>query len=156
MIQIVQRLRIAIVAVAMVLVAGAAFADGPFQYFPLTPCRLADTRNPNGTNGGPILGENVTRDFQVRGLCGVPTTAKAASLNITIANPTNPSGLPSWLTVWPSGTAMPGTATINFAPGDPPTGNGAISPVSTNTLDLSVRNARGTVHVIIDVTGYFQ
>ena len=148
--------RVAVVAMAVMSFAAVAFADGPFQYYPLTPCRIADTRLPNGTNQGPILGTAVTRDFQVRGLCGVPSTAKAASLNFTIANSTVPSGQPSWLTVWPSGSSMPATSIINFSPGDPPTANGAITPLSTNTLDLSVQNARGTVHVIIDVTGYFQ
>ena len=150
---VVRRIRLSLLAaVAMTMFAGSAFADGPFQFFPITPCRIADTRNPNGLNGGPILQPGVTRDFQVRGRCGVPTTAKAAALNVTI---TNPSGH-SWITIWPSGTPLPGISTINFAAGDPPTANGAITPLSTNSLDLSVLNANGTVHVILDVTGYFQ
>ena len=139
-------------AVAMTLFAGNAFADGPFQFYPITPCRIADTRNANGLNGGPILQAGVTRDFQVRGRCGVPSTAKAAALNVTIVNPTNFS----WLTLWPSGTPLPGISTINFTGGDPPTANGAITPLSTNSNDLAVMNAAGTVHVILDVTGYFQ
>ena len=148
-----RRIRLSLLAAgAMSLFAGSAFADGPFQFFPITPCRLADTRNANGVNGGPVLQAGTPRDFQVRGRCGVPTTAKAAALNVTI---TNPSG-GSWLTIWPSGTPLPGISTINFGAGDPPTANGAITPLSTNTLDLTVLNANGTVHVILDVTGYFQ
>jgi hypothetical protein len=34
--------------------------------------------------------------------------------------------------------------------------NGAIVALSANTSDLSVANAIGGVHVILDVTGYFQ
>ncbi|HEX7833828.1 MAG TPA: hypothetical protein VF787_29515, partial [Thermoanaerobaculia bacterium] len=62
----------------------AAAQSGPFQYYPLSPCRLVDTRNANSTNGGPIFNTNTTRNFTVRGLCGVPTSAKAVSLNVTV------------------------------------------------------------------------
>ena len=141
-----------LVVAASALVAGTARADGPFSYYPLTPCRVADTRNAAGTNGGPILSAGVTRNFQVQGVCGVPVGAKAVSLNLTIVAPS--AG--SWLTVWPSGGTAPFVSAINFAAGDPPTANGAIVGLSANAQDLSIKNAVGTVHVIVDVTGYFQ
>lgn len=138
---------ISLTFLAVLVSASSAFAqNGPYQYYPLSPCRAADTR------GGPALGQDATRNFQMRGVCGVPTTAKAVSLNVTVINSTQPS----WLAVWPSGTARPLVSMINFEASDPALANGIIVGLSTNTQDLSVYNNFGTTHVIIDVTGYFQ
>jgi serine protease len=130
----------------------AAAQTGPYQFFAVAPCRIVDTRNPNSTNGGPIMSTNSQRDFIVRGNCGIPTTAKAVSLNVTITGATQSS----FLTLWPSGGTRPVVSTINFAQTDPALANGAIVGVSTNAADLSVYNNFGNVHVILDVTGYFQ
>lgn len=135
------------------LAASSALAQsGPYSYYPLTPCRIADTRGPAGVNSGPILGNNSSRDFQIRSKCGVPTTAKAVSLNITTVGAT----AQSFLSVWPSGQARPLVSMLNFDQTDPALANGIIVGLSTATLDLSVYNATGNVHVLIDVTGYFQ
>jgi len=131
---------------------GAVSASAQLQFFAVAPCRIVDTRNPNATNGGPIMGTNSQRDFAVRGNCGVPTGAKAVSLNVTITGATQSS----FLTLWPSGGARPVISTINFSSTDPALANGAIVGVSVNAADLSVYNNFGSVHVILDVTGYFQ
>jgi len=145
-------LRIAMLTAAMSLTAVQATAQtGPYQFFALTPCRVVDTRGAIATNGGPGLGTAV-RNFAIRGNCGVPTGAKAVSINVTVTNATNGS----WLTLWPSGLAQPFVSTINFDSATTALANGAIVGVSTSTNDLSVRNAIGSVHVIIDVTGYYQ
>jgi hypothetical protein len=137
---------------AAALVAPEARAQsGPYQFFALTPCRVVDTRGPTGVNGGPALG-TATRNFAIRGNCGVPATAKAVSINVTVTSPS----IGGWLTIWPSGIAKPVVSTINFTPQDAALANGAIVGLSTNAADLSVQNASGAVHVIIDVTGYFQ
>ena len=137
------------IAISLLSFAGVAAAQT--QYFSLTPCRAVDTRNANSTNGGPALG-TTRRDFQIRGICGVPTTAKAVSMNVTV---TGASAF-SWLTIWPSGQAQPVVSTINFDPNVTALANGAIIGLSTAAKDLSVQNANGTVQVIIDITGYFQ
>ena len=137
----------------LLAVAGNALAQtGPYQYYTLTPCRIVDTRGANSTNGGPIFGSNSTRNFQIRGFCGVPTGAKAVSLNMTIVNATQSS----FLTVWPSDVARPLVSMLNFEAADPSLANGVLVGLSTNTQDLSVYNNFGNVHVIIDVMGYFQ
>lgn len=139
-------------AVAVLIADRAAAQSGPFQYYPLSPCRLVDTRTANSVNGGPMLG-TTTRNFAVRGNCSVPTTAKAVSLNVTVANATSTN---SWLTVWPSNVSKPFVSMINYTSSDPALANGIIVGLGTATQDLSVANAIGSVHVIIDVTGYFQ
>jgi hypothetical protein len=43
------------------------------QFFPLTPCRLVDTRGPTGALGGPSLVGNAARSFPLlAGACNVP------------------------------------------------------------------------------------
>src|SRR5580704_6252046 len=77
-------LLVAGVAIAM---PTAGHAAGPFQYHAVTPCRVVDTRNPTGTDGGPALTANATRTFSIQGACGVPVGAQAVTINVTIAGP---------------------------------------------------------------------
>jgi hypothetical protein len=145
--------RLVLLTIIILLGAVSAAAQtGPYQFFAVAPCRVVDTRNPNSTNGGPIMGNNSQRDFAIRGFCGVPTSAKAVSLNVTITAATTTS----FLTLWPSGATRPVVSTINFTQIDPALANGSIVGVSTNANDLSVYNSGGNVHLILDVTGYFQ
>lgn len=151
--------RISVLAVAACLLVVAlpapSFAQGgPFQYHSLTPCRLVDTRSTNG----PIITDSVVRTFTVQAVCAVPVGAKAVSVNATAIGP---NGLGN-LTLYPSGIPRPGVATLNYNAGEVALGNGAIVPLGpTATNDLAVF-ARvlpvgvGTVHLTVDVTGYFQ
>jgi serine protease len=146
-------LRIAIAVFLASMGCGTtALAQTALSYFTLTPCRVVDTRGPDGVNGGPILGPATQRDFAIRGNCGVPTSAKAVTLNVAITAATTVS----FLSAWPSGQARPIVATINFRSTDQALSNGATVGLSTNAQDLSVYNSDGNVHVILDVTGYYQ
>ena len=55
-----------------------------YAFFPLTPCRVADTRTTNGPLGGPYLYGGQQRDFPVLAAtaCGIPNNAVAYSLNV--------------------------------------------------------------------------
>ena len=69
-------------------------------FYPVTPCRIADTRNPNGPFGGPSLGAGGSRSFVVpSSSCDIPATAQAYALNVTAI----PPGPLEYLTVWPTG-----------------------------------------------------
>jgi hypothetical protein len=144
-----------VMAFLLLLAAGAvpAAAAGPFQYFPLTPCRVVDTRQPAHA---PALAYLSTRTFTVQGVCGVPSGAKAVTVNVTVAQPTA-SG---YLRVYPSDIPRPLISTINFAGGETALANGAIVPLATTTPDLAVFTyfvaSGNTTHFILDVTGYFQ
>ena len=142
------------------LTAATADAAGPFQFFSVTPCRIVDTRNPTGVTGGPALTSGSPRSFPIDvapAACGVPSTAKAAVLNVTLVAPT----MDGFLLIWPFNTSMPVVSTINAAAGDPAIANGAIVPLTTDpSFNISVVYGTavpgGTAHVILDVTGYFQ
>src|ERR1019366_7665007 len=79
-------------------------AQGPLQFVPLTPCRLVDTR----ITGNPIQG-GTSQNFAVQGVCGVPVTAAAYSLNVTVV----PHGPLEYLTIWPAGENRPVVSTLN-------------------------------------------
>ena len=151
--------RLRLLAMALVFASAApALADGPFQFFPVTPCRVADTRNAVGVNGGPALTVLQTRTFRIQGNCGVPVGAKAVTVNVTVVQP----GEAGWLGLYPSATSFSGTSTINFNTGEFAIANGAIVPLSAATNDISVlwgnysSNRTNTANVILDVTGYFE
>jgi hypothetical protein len=138
---------------SLVITAVAPSAHAQYSYYALNPCRVVDTRNANSTNGGPILASATTRSFSIRGTCGVPTTAKAVSLNLAVTG-MNAGG---YVTLWPSGQSQPVVSSINFSGTDTALANGAIVGVSANAQDLSAYDgSNSAVHIIIDVTGYFQ
>jgi hypothetical protein len=119
------------------------------EFYPLTPCRIADTRNPTGALGGPSLAANSGRAFPVQSsACGIPSTAKAYSLNMTAV----PHGSLGYLTAWPSGEAQPVVSTLNATTGVV-TANAAIVPAGTSgDVSIVVSDA---ADVILDVNGYF-
>jgi hypothetical protein len=121
---------------------------GALTFYPVTPCRVADTRNAMGPFGGPTMGPGEARSFTVPvSACPVPAAA-AYSLNITVV----PAGRLSYLTTWPTGSAQPLVSTLNSFDGSivanaaivPAGPGGAVSVFVTNQTD-----------VILDINGYF-
>jgi hypothetical protein len=122
------------------------------QFYPLTPCRVADTRQGagfTGTQGPPSLSGGTSRNFAVAGLCGVPATAAAYSLNVTVV-PTG--GVLNYLTTWPTGQAKPLASTLN-SPGGQVVANAALVPAGTNG-DIGIYVSDAT-DVLFDINGYF-
>jgi beta-glucosidase len=122
---------------------------GELALYPVTPCRVADTRNPNGPFGGPEMGAGSTRSFAISASgCSVPSTAAAYSVNVTVV----PDGVLSYLTAWPAGSAQPFVSTLNSLDGAV-VANAAIVPVGANgAISVYVTNP---THVIVDINGYF-
>jgi len=86
--------------------------SGGLNFYPVTPCRLVDTRNPNGTFGGPTMAAGTTRAIPLwEGSCGLPGLpgAQAYSLNITVV----PQGILSYLSTWPTLGTQPMVSTLN-------------------------------------------
>ena len=70
------------------IVTGVSYGQsGPYQYYPLTPCRIVDTRNPVGPFGGPSLPSGSTRNLQAGGQCGVASDAIAVAVNVAVVAP---------------------------------------------------------------------
>ena len=122
------------------------------QFYTVTPCRVADTRNPTGPYGGPALAANSDRTFVVGGQCGVPSTAKAVSVNVSVTQGSAPGNL----RLYAGGTALPNATAINYRAGQT-RANNAFAPLGTaGALAVRCDQTSGNVQVIIDVNGYFQ
>jgi hypothetical protein len=118
-------------------------------FYPVTPCRVVDTRLGLGPLGGPSLVGNAARTFPVRSSpCNLPATAQAYSMNFTAV----PNGFLGFLTTWPAGQSQPLVSTLNAVTGTV-TANSAIVPAGTNG-DISVF-VTNNADVVVDVNGYF-
>ena len=119
------------------------------DFYPVTPCRVADTRKANGAFGSPSLMAGFARYFPItQSACNIPSTAQAYSLNFTAV----PSGPLGYLTAWPAAQARPVVSTLNDVSGVV-TANAAIVPAGSNG-DISVYVTNNT-DLVIDVNGYF-
>jgi hypothetical protein len=122
------------------------FSSSGGRFVPLSPTRLVDTRNGLGGRLG-VLGGGST--FTVDLTDGVvPDGATGVVVNVTAAD----SDANSYLTVWPTGVAMPTAATLNPRPGVPVPNQAYLKLGPGGRLD--VFNFAGTTHVVIDVFGY--
>src|SRR5207248_2019861 len=113
-------------------------------FYPLAPCRIADTRT---SLGAPSLSPtNNTRTIPVLSSpCNIPSTAQAYSMNFTAV----PGGSLDYLTVWPAGRTQPVVSTLNSSEGRI-VANAAIVPAGDRG-DISVFVSSGSkTDVVID------
>jgi hypothetical protein len=124
-------------------------ASTTFQFYPLPPCRILDTRNPAGPFGAPSIATNGSRSFAIQdSTCSVPANAAAYSFNVTAI----PRATLTYLTVWPTGEAQPFVSTLNSFDGTvlanaaivAAGSGGAVSFYATDATDL-----------VVDINGYF-
>ena len=117
----------------------------------LTPCRLLDTR----ATASPLAAGEI-RELALAGTgCGVPVSAQALSLNITVTQATEAGHL----SFAPGSCAIPLTSTINFNPGQTRANNAILSLAHDGSGTLAARatvQGTGAVHLIVDVNGYFE
>ncbi|MFG2878906.1 hypothetical protein ACGFYU_28545 [Streptomyces sp. NPDC048337] len=119
-------------------------------YTPLDPSRVVDTREGLGTGKGAVPGFG-SFSTQIHGRAGVPSTAKAVALNVTVTEP----GAAGHLTVYPSGGQAPTSSNLNFTTGQT-IANSVIVPIGPDGK-ISVRNGGGAgAHVVVDVVGYYS
>ena len=127
------------------------WAQSQQNFIPVAPCRVVDTRTSAGTFGGPTMAAASTRSFPIpSGPCGIPPTATAYSLNVTVVPA---DGGPLWfLTIWPTGQSQPDVLTLNSQNGAV-IANAAIVPAGMGgAVSVYVTNA---TDVILDIDGYF-
>ena len=117
-------------------------------FYPVTPCRVADTRNAAGPLGGPKLAARSSRTFPISTACNLPAGAQAYSLNFAAV----PSGPLGYLTAWPTGQAQPLVASLNAVTGSI-TANAVIVPAGAGgSVDVY---ATDDTDLVIDMNGYF-
>jgi hypothetical protein len=126
------------------------------KFYPLTPCRIFDTRNASGSDAAaPTLGPGETRAFAVGTRCGLDTaTMRTLSVNVTVAIP----AADGELAVWRGDLAAePVTSAISFRAGRTRANNGflELSRASDGTIRVHNRST-GAVDFILDVNGVFK
>ena len=138
---------------AQVTVTVDAICRGPSKFYTLAPCRVVDTRSATGPYGGPSLAVGGERTFSFAEQCGIPSGARSLVLNVTATEPTQPG----FLTLRPAGSPLPVASNLNFSAGQT---RAEIATVTLNDAgELTVfygGPAGGKVHVVIDVSGYYQ
>jgi hypothetical protein len=119
------------------------------DYFTVTPCRAADTRS------GSPLQNGVAQDFALKGVCGIPSTARTVVINVTVVAPTGAGDL----TIYAGDATPPAFSTLPF-PAGAIRGLFSIVPISNDAAGevavLPSVAGNGTVHVVVDVMGYFN
>jgi hypothetical protein len=120
----------------------APVSESTLAFYPLPPCRVADTRN------GQFLPGDQESDFPVSGLCNIPSGAQAYSLNFT-AVPHKPLG---YLRTWATGQPQPGVSTLNSQTGTI-VANAAV--VQAGTAGEIAVFPTDPIDLVIDINGYF-
>jgi hypothetical protein len=121
--------------------------SGTYQFYPLTPCRIVDTRN--GQDQG-MLQAGVERDYTIPPNCGVPSDAAAYSFNVTVLPA---AGGLDYLTVWPKGESRPTVSTLNDNTGTV-VANAAIVAAGSENATAFYAHSNAT-NLLLDVDGYF-
>ena len=128
-------------------------------YTPLTPCRIADTRNAGGA-----LAPNSTQTFVgwtnttfaaqggAASDCGIPVGVPALAINVYAVNPTNLG----FIKLWPAGLAEPAVSTVNYEPPTVAIATGTILPVNYASSNAFWAKSPAQVHMVVDVVGYFR
>ena len=124
----------------------------PLPFIGLAPCRIVDTRG-NGApiQGGIFTGGSDVRSYAVSGICGIPASARALSLNFTVTGPGQTGA--GFLLAWPTGGAAPSVSILNWDHAPEQIANAAVVPTNTSTSFMV--NVSSPTHVIIDVNGYY-
>jgi hypothetical protein len=130
----------------------APASGSTLAFYPLAPCRVADTRHstyPPGL-GPPYLTGHTERQFPILNAtsCNIPASAEAYSLNFSVV----PHGGLGYLTVWPTGQSQPLVSTLNDLVAQI-IANAAIVPAGTGG-EVSVYPSSDT-DLVIDINGYF-
>ena len=123
------------------------------DFYTVPPCRLVDTRLAVGPWTGPALQPQANRVFAVAGMCGVPSTARAISVNVTVvAGASN-----GYFALGASDKILPPTAAITFT-ATSVRNNNAVLELSTDRAGgfVVLNGSSSPAQFVLDVNGYFQ
>ena len=114
------------------------------------PARLVDTRpgQPYLGSGQALSGYTTPNCYMLAGASGIPANASGVLVNVTTTQ--HPAA--GYVTVYPSGGAIPGTSNLNFIPQKYATANAATVKLGPDGKVCAV-GLQGT-QLIIDVVGY--
>lgn len=131
-------------------------ALGATRFYPVTPCRLFDTRESGGASAAaPALGPGQTRTFTVGTRCGLDvSTVRTLSVNQTVALP----AANGELAIYRGDVAqVPISSNITYQTGKTRANNGLLELSRAGDGSFKVHNrSTGSVEFILDVNGVFR
>jgi hypothetical protein len=93
------------------------------------------------------------RTFIASGACGIPPSATAIAANVAVVSPSGRG----YLTLYPAGHPRPLASTLNFQAGQTRANNAVLGLSFTGAFAVSpLVSGGGTVHLVVDVNGYFN
>lgn len=119
------------------------------DFYSVEPCRAVDTRL-----GAPLSSE-IPRTFTIAGTCGIPASAKGVAVNVTAVTPASQG----YVVMWPGDLGTPLTSVLSFPAGRTRASQAILRLATDGTGTLAARGSLaggGTVHLLVDVTGYFE
>lgn len=122
----------------------------PTGLYTVMPCRAFDTRLPEGRNGGPSLLSGYPVEVFLAGVCGVPATASAVAVNVTLI----PTGSYSGAAICAEGG--PCAPSLEGPPGTTRTSSAIVKlpPDGSGRLLAYPWGVGGDL--IVDISGYFE
>ncbi|MEY2553875.1 MAG: hypothetical protein QOC57_1735 [Ilumatobacteraceae bacterium] len=133
------------VAPADTVSAEGFFSDGRSAYTSVTPCRLADTRDPN-LQADPV--DKATERVQAAGVCGISSHASAVAVTITVTGTIGDG----YAVVTPAETSGP-TSTINWSASETRAASTVVAVSGLGAIDVRVSGVLGDQSIIVDVVG---
>jgi hypothetical protein len=126
----------------------------PNSFYPLSPCRVLDTRVGSGAGAAaPIFAAHQQRVFTVTGTCGIPGSAQAMTANITVVG----AQAQGDLRVTGGHLATTITSALSIPLSRARANNAIIQLAIDGSGTIAVTNdSSGAVHFILDVNGYFR
>ncbi len=119
----------------------ASPGSGGLSLYPVTPCRVLDTRNSSGRFSGTLAVDVATSS------CSVPSVAQSYIFNATVVPPASLE----YLTLWANGQTQPNVSTLNAVDGAV-SSNMAIVPTTNGSIDAY---ASSSTQLILDISSYF-
>jgi len=128
----------------------APFTAGGYEYKPVTPIRVLDTRKPIGVPKIAKVAAGGTVKLKLTGVDGVPAGAAAVTLNVTVTNAS--SG--GYVTAYPDGVAKPNASNVNFTQGQTVANLVTVKLGSDGIVDLT-NSGNGSIDLVADLQGYY-
>jgi uncharacterized repeat protein (TIGR01451 family) len=122
-------------------------------FYTLTPCRALDTR----LTGVPLTQSNPQQVYQLSGVCGVPASAVAVAVNVTLVEATTDLSVQGY----PGDLAPPGTNTVSVTQGGTIAGFAVLRLATSGAgtlgflMTIAPPEDEGQTDLLLDVSGYF-
>jgi hypothetical protein len=123
------------------------------SYFAVPPCRAVDTRRADDILGGPALADQSSRHFPLGNQCQVPADVEAVVVTLTTLTPSGAGDI-----AVDAGTTRPISVVMFPAAVAARTGSSILRLEQNDKSAVVVASVAGggSVHLVIDVTGYYK